>query len=130
MALQAERVVLTDGGFTVACPFASRFGYETWILPKSHFSGFETLTDDNALALARVLRKTLSAIDAVAAEPAYNLYVHTAPLRSSPLPHYHWHVEILPRTARPAGFEWGSGVFINAVTPESAAAQLRDAIAR
>ena len=55
-----------------------------------------------------------------AGEPAYNYYLHTGPARSGELPHYHWHLELTPRTARPAGFEWGSGCFINAVLPESA----------
>jgi UDPglucose--hexose-1-phosphate uridylyltransferase len=99
-------------------------------LPNTHQSGFESLTDYDALALARTLKKVLAAIDAVQAEPAYNLYVHTAPLRSPQLPHFHWHIEIIPRTARAAGFEWGSGVFINAVPPETAAAELRKAMAR
>jgi UDPglucose--hexose-1-phosphate uridylyltransferase len=120
-----QRIVFADEHFTVLCPFAPRFGHETWVLPTDHASHFETITDADALALARTLKRTLSAIDAVLSEPAYNLYVHTAPLRSTPLPHYHWHVEIIPRTARAAGFEWGSGVFINAVPPEQAAAQLR-----
>jgi UDPglucose--hexose-1-phosphate uridylyltransferase len=120
-----QRIVVADDRFTVLCPFAPRFGHETWVLPTAHASHFETITDADALALARTLKRTLAAIDAVLSEPAYNLYVHTAPLHSTPLPHYHWHVEIIPRTARAAGFEWGSGVFINAVPPEQAAAQLR-----
>jgi UDPglucose--hexose-1-phosphate uridylyltransferase len=125
-----DRVVVADDRFTAVCPFAPRFGYETWIIPGTHASGFESLTDSDALALARTLKKTLFAIDTVLAEPAYNLYVHTAPMRSPALPYYHWHVEIIPRTARAAGFEWGSGVFINAVPPERAALELREALAR
>jgi UDPglucose--hexose-1-phosphate uridylyltransferase len=124
------RFVFADEHFTVLCPFAPRFGHETWVLPTTHASHFESITDAEAFALARVLKRTLAAIDAVLSEPAYNLFVHTAPLRSGPLPHYHWHIEILPRTARPAGFEWGSGVFINAVPPEAAAAELIKAMAR
>jgi UDPglucose--hexose-1-phosphate uridylyltransferase len=119
------RQILESVGFVAVCPFAPRFGYETWVFPTTHSSGFETLTDVAALDLARILKRILSAIDVVLDEPAYNLFVHTAPLRSSPLAHYHWHVEIIPRTARAAGFEWGSGVFINAVPPEKAAWDLR-----
>jgi UDPglucose--hexose-1-phosphate uridylyltransferase len=127
MAADEDRAILSGNGFIALCPYAPRFGYETWVLPGRHASGFETLTDGEALALARTLKQVLSAIDAVLAEPAYNLFVHTAPLRSAPLAHYHWHVEIIPRTARAAGFEWGSGVFINAIPPETAAAELKKA---
>ena len=56
--------------------------------------------------------------------PAYNFILHTAPCRSEELASYHWHLEILPRTARLAGFEWGSGVHIVATPPEEAAARL------
>jgi UDPglucose--hexose-1-phosphate uridylyltransferase len=129
LALRAQdRVVWSEKGFVAVCPFAPRFGYETWVLPTDHASHFETIADADALALARTLKRTLAAIDAVMSEPAYNLYLHTAPFRSTPLPHYHWHVEIIPRTARAAGFEWGSGVFINAVPPEQAAARLRSVL--
>ena len=74
------------------------------------------------------LKRTLMAIDRVLHEPAYNFFLHTSPFRVGLLPHYHWHVEIIPRTARAAGYEWGAGVFINTVSPESAAEQLRNAI--
>lgn len=123
-----ERTVHTDAHVTVFCPFAPRFGYETWVVPRTHVSHFEAMTDADAMDLAQVLKRVLSAIDRVLAEPAYNLFVHTAPLRTAPLSHYHWHVEIIPRTARAAGFEWGSGVFINAVPPERAATELKRAM--
>jgi len=75
-----------------------------------------------------LLKRVLVGLDRVLAEPAYNWFVHTAPLRSPELPHFHWHIEILPRTARPAGLEWGYGCFITTVSPEQAAAQLRRAL--
>jgi UDPglucose--hexose-1-phosphate uridylyltransferase len=124
------RTVFTRNGFVAFCPYAPRFGYETWVIPKAHASNFETLTDEAALDLARMLKRLLIAIDAVLAEPAYNLFLHTAPLRTSGLRYYHWHIEIIPRTSRPAGFEWGSGVFINAVPPERGASELRIAMNR
>jgi UDPglucose--hexose-1-phosphate uridylyltransferase len=120
------RVVAETEHFLVIAPFASRFAYETWLVPKSHNSRYETLTDTHADELARLLRHLLARLDAVLEEPAYNYYLHTGPAQAGALPYYHWHLEVIPRTARPAGFEWGSGCFINAVPPEHAAAELRD----
>ena len=80
------------------------------------------------MELAVQMKRVLRATDAVLAEPAYNWYLHTGPLRAGNMPYYHWHLEIAPKTARPAGFEWGSGCFINAVLPELAAVKLRAAV--
>ena len=121
------RVVMECEHLVALAPFAGRFDYEVWVLPKEHASGYETLTDVLAAELAAFLKQVLGRIDAVLREPAYNYYLHTAPLRAGPLPYYHWHLEVIPRTARAAGFEWGSGCAIVAVPPERAAAELRDA---
>lgn len=122
----ANRVLATPR-FVVLCPFAPRFAYEMWVLPTAHASQFETLTDAEAGELVGVLKRALRALDAVAGVPAYNYYLHTAPLHTAPSPSYHWHLEIVPRTTRPAGFEWSTGVFINTVMPERAARELRAA---
>lgn len=120
-----ERVMMATANFVALLPFAGRFAYEVWVLPRTHTSGYESLTNEMAHELAEVLRTVLTRFDAVLAEPAYNYYLHTSPLRAPELPHYHWHLEIIPRTARTAGFEWGSGCFINTVAPERAAVELR-----
>jgi UDPglucose--hexose-1-phosphate uridylyltransferase len=120
------RVVAETEHFAAFAPFAGRFAYETWLLPKAHDSRYESLTDAHAEELARLLRHLLARLDAVLEEPAYNYYLHTGPARAGGLSYYHWHLEVVPRTARPAGFEWGSGCFINTVPPERAAAELRD----
>jgi UDPglucose--hexose-1-phosphate uridylyltransferase len=121
------RVVEDAGGFLSVCPFAPRFAYETWVLPQTHDSRFETTSDADLLNLARQMKRVLKAIDVVLNGPAYNWYLHAGPLRASNMPYYHWHIEIAPKTARPAGFEYGSGCFINAVPPELAAVRLRAA---
>lgn len=123
------RVVVDPGGFVAVCPYAPRFGFETWVLPARHDSRYEVTTDADLLDLARLLRKVLAAIDQVLNAPAYNYFLHASPLRSANLPDYHWHLEIVPRVARAAGFEWASDCFINATAPETAAADLRSAIA-
>ena len=121
------RVVAECDHFVALTPFAGRFDYEVWVLPKQHASGYETLTDPHAAELPGFLKLVLGKLDAVLQQPAYNYYLHTAPLRAGPLPQYHWHLEVIPRTARAAGFEWGSGCFIVSVSPERAAAELREA---
>ncbi len=121
-----KRVVLDTPHFTAFCPYASRFPFETWILPKGHSSHFENIpkpaVDDLGVVLRQVLNKLEEALD----RPAYNYIVHTGPFDHQELPHYHWHIEIIPRLTKVAGFEWGSGFYINPVPPEEAAAFLRD----
>ncbi|GAB4140925.1 galactose-1-phosphate uridylyltransferase [Thermopirellula anaerolimosa] len=124
----SPRGVYLSPRFTAFCPFASRFGYETWILPNRHASHFQTITDDEIRDLAGVLRRVLTAVETVVRPPAYNLVFHTAPLGGLPLEHYHWHIEVLPAFAKAAGFEWGSGFYINPVYPEQAAQELRQSL--
>ena len=122
-----SRVVVESQNFLAICPFAPRFAYEIWVLPKFHDSRYDAIDLAQLEELAGVMLTTIGKLDLVLNEPAFNYYLHTSPLRSENLPHYHWHFEILPRIARQAGFEWGSGCFINAVLPEKAAADLRAA---
>lgn len=124
------RVVAETERFVAVTAFAGRFAYETWVLPKRHESRYESITNAAADEFAGLMKRVLRAIDAVLGGPAYNWFLHTSPLRSADLPYYHWHFEIIPRTSRPAGFEWGAGCFINAVAPEQAAADLRSGSAR
>ncbi|HUG91955.1 MAG TPA: galactose-1-phosphate uridylyltransferase, partial [Planctomycetaceae bacterium] len=121
-----ERVVLDTPGFIVFCPFASRFPFETWILPKQHSSQFENIPRQSLDELGMVLKTVLGKLEAALDDPPYNYVVHTAPFDSGELPHYHWHFEMFPRLTRVAGFEWGSGFYINPVPPEEAAAFLRE----
>jgi UDPglucose--hexose-1-phosphate uridylyltransferase len=121
------RVVARSPGFVALVPAAARFAYELWVLPTHHASRYETLTPADAAELAGLMKRVVRALDAVLRDPAYNWFLHAAPLRSPDLPHYHWHFELMPRTSRPAGFEWGTGCFINAVPAETAAAELRAA---
>ena len=123
-----SRIVASSEHFLVVTAFAPRFAYELWVLPIAHASRFESLGEERAFELAGLLKRVLRALDQVQSEPAYNWCIHTAPLRSPELPHYHWHIEILPRTSRPAGLEWGYGCFITTVRPEDAASELRAAL--
>ena len=74
------------------------------------------------------MRSTLQRIDKTLERPPYNFVLHTAPLQEASMPHYHWHIEIIPKLTRVAGFEWGSGFYINPTPPEESAKFLRDAM--
>jgi UDPglucose--hexose-1-phosphate uridylyltransferase len=106
-------------------PFASRYPFETWILPRRHTAAFESSRPEDLRALAGMLRDMLARIRRALDRPHYNYVLHTAPCREPDLPHYHWHLEITPQRTAMAGFEWGSGFFINPTPPEETAEYLR-----
>lgn len=121
-----KRVIIDTAHFLAFAPFASRFPFETWIVPKAHASHYETITQAELSELGEVVKSVLTKIEIALERPAYNYLIHTSPLDTGPLRHYHWHIEIIPRLTRVAGFEWGTGFYINPVAPEIAAACLRD----
>lgn len=122
-----SRVVLDTADCVAVTPFASCFPFETLILPKRHDSHFENVREHEVTSVAWVLRNILRKMDRVLEYPAYNLIIHTAPVQEGSSVHYHWHIEITPKLTRVAGFEWGSGFYINPTPPEEAAQFLRDA---
>lgn len=128
--LEAEagtRVVFETDDYFVFEPFASRWPAETWVVPKKHDPSFLPGSEDLEIAsLADTLLVTLRALYEAFGDPAYNLVLHEAPLRDSCEDYYHWHIEILPRLSTAAGFELGTGIWINTLMPEDAAAYLRD----
>jgi UDPglucose--hexose-1-phosphate uridylyltransferase len=118
------RMIAENSEFLVFCPFASRVAGETWILPKRHISSFDSQNADLS-ALARALGDLLKRLDLRFDRPAFNYFIRSNPLREPENPYYHWHLEILPKLQYVAGFEWGSGVFMNSLAPEDAARLLR-----
>ena len=121
-----KRIVLDTPNFVSFTPFASRFPFETWILPKHHNSHFENIQKTEVDELGTVLKTILLKLEAALDKPAYNYIIHTSPFDTQTLPHYHWHIEIIPRLTRVAGFEWGTGFYINPVPPEQAAIFLHE----
>ena len=120
-----KRVVAESAGFLAVTPYASRFSFETWILPRAHASHFESLGEGEALELAGVLKAALGKLYAtLGSELSYNLIFHTAPVQEPESAHYHWHIDIMPKLTHVAGFEWGTGFYINTVSPEDAADML------
>jgi UDPglucose--hexose-1-phosphate uridylyltransferase len=121
-----RRVVLNTPNFLAFCPFAARFPFETWVLPKHHNSHYENIQKIEVDELGTVLKTILMKLEVALERPAYNYIIHTSPFDTGLLPHYHWHMEIIPRLTRVAGFEWGTGFYINPVPPEQAAGFLRE----
>ncbi len=129
------RVVLETPHTVALCPFASRFPFEVWIVPKRHRCDFAKIAPDELMDLAAAFKGLLSRLKGVLDDPPYNCLLHTAPFRHQRRGHwqtieedYHWHVELIPRLTRVAGFEWGSGFYINPTPPEESARYLREAL--
>jgi UDPglucose--hexose-1-phosphate uridylyltransferase len=128
-----DRVILDIGGFIAITPFAARFPFEVWILPKKHSSDFINLEMPLRSGLGRIMKKILSKLKKGLNDPPYNYILHTAPFRRAKVGYwksidydYHWHIEIMPRLTRVAGFEWGTGFYICPLSPEDAAKFLRE----
>lgn len=121
----ASRLVAENEQWIVFCPFAARFPFESWIMPKAHAPFFEQTSDGDLAGLARCLRDTLARLERVLDNRSFNYIIHSHPAGDSAAVSYHWHIEILPKLIHAAGFEWGSGMFINPLAPEEAAGLLR-----
>jgi UDPglucose--hexose-1-phosphate uridylyltransferase len=124
---QKKRVISENPAFVSLAPFASRFPFETWILPKTHFASFEHMEPFHYEQAAQILSDTLQRINQVLQQPPYNFIIHTSSFPDTDRDYFHWHFEIMPKLTRVAGFEWGTGFYINPTPPEDAAAYLRDA---
>jgi UDPglucose--hexose-1-phosphate uridylyltransferase len=122
-----KRIVFENDYFLVFCPFASRRAFETWVIPKEHNPYFERIDLDEKLAGGEALNEAIRKTNKVLDNPDYNFYLHTAPCDGRDYPHYHWHIEILPKTSVWAGFELSTGVEISAMEPEKAAKELKKA---
>ncbi len=125
---QKERVVCQNEKFITITPFAPRTPFEMWILPKNHSSGFTSQNEADFLALAEIFSESLQRLSRCIANIPYNFVLHNEPLRSGGLNYFHWHFEIVPKLTSIAGFEWGSGFYINPLPPEEAAGYLRESM--
>jgi UDPglucose--hexose-1-phosphate uridylyltransferase len=121
------RLISETDRFTVLAPYAPRYPFETWILPKRHGSHFEDADAPTLANLAWIMRTTIRKLERVLERPPYNFVVHSAPVQDGPLAHYHWHIEIIPRLTKVAGFEWATGFYINPTPPEESAKFMREA---
>jgi len=115
-----ERVICENNDFLCFAPFVSRFPYEMWIIPKKHSADFSLLEKEKVRPLGVILRDSLHKLKVVLNDPPYNFIIHTSPINGHEREDYHWHIEIMPKLVTVAGFEWGSGFYINPVAPEEA----------
>lgn len=131
------RIVKEFSNFVILTPYASSSPFELRLFPKKHSHDFAMMDDAQLAELAVVMKDMLARLKAVLKDAAYNFILHTAPPMhpragkptdwSSIEYDYHWHIELVPRLTQFAGFEWGTGFYINPTSPEDAAQFLRDA---
>jgi len=129
-----DRVIFETGGFIAFSPFAPKFPFEFWIMPRRHSCAFHEMGDAEIEDLSLMLSTMLKKMRRVLKEPPYNYVIHTAPNRVPRRNHwhtlgedFHWHIEVMPRLIRTSGFEWGSGFYVLTTSPEDAAKYLREA---
>jgi len=122
------RLVAENEDFVTFAPFAPRFPFETWILPRRHESSFENISSHQMIHLASAMKHLLQCYELSLDGPAYNFALHTSPVQESSLDYYHWHIEFIPKLTSMAGFEWGTGFYINPTPPEESARFLRETV--
>jgi len=120
-----RRVIYENEGYIALAPFAPRAPFETWILPKGHEAAFGP-QGQSFSGLADIFQKVLKQMDNILEVPPYNFVLHTSPFEEEHNDYYHWHIELMPKLTKIAGFEWGSGFYINPVLPEEAAKFMRE----
>ena len=131
-----ERIVAENDDCVAFTPYASRFPFEVTIAPRKHHHSFRHVPDDVLSAFGDLTHHVLNRLKAVLKDPPYNFALHTAPnTEAEPRPDdhwqtldrdFHWHLEVIPRLTQVAGFEWGTGFYVNSMSPEAAAAFLRE----
>lgn len=122
-----ERLIYENDKFIAICPFAARFPYEMWLLPKKHNEDFTTITEEGIYFLSVIMKTLLTKMNLLLNFPPYNYVLHTSSNEGGKNPQeYHWHFEIIPRLSKLSGIEWGAEYFINPVCPEQAAKELNE----
>jgi UDPglucose--hexose-1-phosphate uridylyltransferase len=127
---RGERIVAETKGFIVLHPYASRVPYETWIIPKSHCASFGLFPKIHLTELSTVLKDTLLCLYRGLDDPAFNYMFDTSTTEDEDDPYYHWHIRIVPRLTTIAGFEMGSGIYINTALPEDTARLMKQIAGR
>lgn len=122
---QNTRILAENDDFIAFNFYAARFPFETWILPKTHQSNFESISDDKVSSFADIAKEVFSRFGKILNDPDLNFFIHSAPIQEKDLDYYHWHMEITPRLSTYGGYELGSGMVIDIVTPEQAAEFMR-----
>ena len=116
---EGKRVVTESEHFVAFIPFASLTPFSLWIFPRRHMASFAAIQPEEIQDLARVLRSVLAKLYYGLGNPDYNYIVRTSPSEGRYLRYYHWYITVVPRLTRTAGFELGSGMYINPTIPEA-----------
>ncbi|MEN6414832.1 MAG: galactose-1-phosphate uridylyltransferase [Veillonellales bacterium] len=124
-----ERVIYETDHFVLICPFASRFSYETWIIPRKHTAHFMNVGSEEVKELAAILKYFSIAIKEGLNDPSYNMIIVSAPVNvENPIEGYHWYIELTPRLIVSSGLEIGTGYYVNPVAPEISASILKESL--
>jgi UDPglucose--hexose-1-phosphate uridylyltransferase len=123
----SPRFIWENNSFVVFAPWASVNPLEFWVLPKRHQSNMLNISGSEIQDLAEAMRLCLGALRSLLNDPPYNFGFHTL-LKEDAGDYYHWHLEVYPRLSTWAGFEKSTGMFINTISPEDAATELRKAV--
>lgn len=121
-----KRVVVENKNFISFALYASFSPFHTWILPKKHKSSFGEIDDAEIKDLALILKETLAKLYYGLGNPDYNYCIRSSPFKGGENNYFHWYIAVIPRITKPAGFEVGSGMFINTSLPEQCAKFLRE----
>ena len=124
---EGKRLIAENADIVAVAPYAPRFPFETCLLPRRHQSHFEDVPRHELASLAKMLGEILRRMNKALQSPPYNLLIHSAPVSEGATDYYHWHVEIIPKLTKVAGFEWATGFYVNPTSPEEAAEVLRAA---
>lgn len=120
-----NRVVYADDDVLVVCPFWSGAPFEMLVIPRNHGAHLAKASPTDLTAVGRALQRGLAALRSTLGDVAYNVIFHSAPYKTAG--DFHWHAHVVPKATTVAGFELGTGVVINVVSPEEAASTLRPA---
>lgn len=121
----ASRVVAETQHFVAFIPYAALSPFHLWVFPKKHTSSFDHITDAEIVDMAEILKTVLAKLYYGLNNPDYNYTIRSIPTDQDDTDYYHWYLAIIPRVSRSAGFELGSGMFINTSLPEESAEFLR-----
>jgi UDPglucose--hexose-1-phosphate uridylyltransferase len=127
-AREDGRLITENDGWSAFTPYASRAAFEIWFVPRHHQPDFAAAEDEVLEGMADILTRVLGGVASLLGNPAYNLWLHSAPCDGKEYHYYHWHVEMVPRIIVSAGFELATGMYIDIVSPEEAARQLRESL--
>lgn len=123
-----QRIIVETGNFVSFIPYAALSPFHAWIFPRRHMPSFSEINEEEIRDLAINLKKTLAKLYYGLDDPDFNYSIRSMPINENGIQYYHWYVSLVPRVSQPAGFELGSGMFINSSLPEASAQFLREVI--